>query len=108
MDNDEFAFGYEFVKKAKLREINFGEADTFGEKLMVAGEDDVRKGFKICKFCGKCSTVETSGFHRTAGGTQAAEGRPSQCLSMVHNYVNIKRRGRFMILKHQCTNWISL
>lgn len=53
MDNDEFAFGYEFVKKAKLREINFGESDTVGEKLTVAGVDDVRKGFKICKYCGK-------------------------------------------------------
>ena len=53
MNNDEFAFGYEFVKKAKLREINFGESDTVGETLMVAGEEDVRKGFKICKYCGK-------------------------------------------------------
>ncbi len=53
IDNDEFNFGYEFVKKAKLREINFGESDTVGERLMVAGEDDVRKGFKICKYCGK-------------------------------------------------------
>lgn len=53
MDNDDFAFGYEFVKKAKLREINFGESDTVGEKLAVAGVDDVRKGFRICKYCGK-------------------------------------------------------
>jgi DEAD/DEAH box helicase domain-containing protein len=53
MDNDEFNFGYEFVRKAILREINFGESDVAGEHLTVAGKEDVRKGFKICKYCGK-------------------------------------------------------
>ena len=31
MDNEEFPFGYEFVRKATLREINFGESDLTGE-----------------------------------------------------------------------------
>ncbi len=53
MDNDEFAFGYEFVKKATLREINFGESSIVGEKMTVSGIEEVRKGFKICKCCGK-------------------------------------------------------
>lgn len=53
MKNDEFDFGYEFVKKATLREINFGESDIVGERMTVSGVEDVRKGFKICKFCGK-------------------------------------------------------
>lgn len=53
MDNNEFSFGYEFVKKATMREINFGEKDLVGEKLTVAGTEEVRKGFKICKYCGK-------------------------------------------------------
>lgn len=53
MDNHEFSFGYEFVKKATLREINFGESDIVGEKLTVAGVEDIRKGFKVCKYCGK-------------------------------------------------------
>ncbi len=53
MDNEEFAFGYEFVRKATLREINFGERDIVGERLTVSGVEDVRKGFKICKYCGK-------------------------------------------------------
>ena len=53
MDNEEFNFGYEFVKKATLREINFGESDMVGEKLTVSGVEEVRKGFKICKYCGK-------------------------------------------------------
>ena len=53
MDNDEFPFGYEFVRNATLREINFGESDMVGDRLLVSGVDDVRKGFRICKYCGK-------------------------------------------------------
>ena len=70
MDNDEFAFGYEFVKKATLREINFGESDTVGEKLMVAGEEDVRKGFKICKYCGKVQPEKGRAVHTKFCKTQ--------------------------------------
>ena len=53
MDNEDFPFGYEFVRKATLREINFGERDITGEKLSVSGVEEVRKGFRICKYCGK-------------------------------------------------------
>ncbi|MBQ7433823.1 MAG: DEAD/DEAH box helicase [Lachnospiraceae bacterium] len=63
MDNEEFAFGYEFVKKATLREINFGESDMVGEKLTVSGVEDVRKGFKICKYCGKIQPEHGKGVH---------------------------------------------
>ena len=53
MDNKDFPFGYEFVRKATLREINFGESDMTGEKLSVSGVEEVRNGFRICKYCGK-------------------------------------------------------
>ena len=53
MDNDEFSFGYEFLQKANMREINFGEQSITGDKLFVAGREGVRKGFTICKYCGK-------------------------------------------------------
>ncbi len=53
MDNEDFPFEYEFVRKATLRKINFGESDMTGEKLSVSGVEDVRKGFKICRYCGK-------------------------------------------------------
>ena len=56
MDNEEFPFGYEFVRKATLREINFGESDLTGEKLSISGVEEVRKGFRICKYCGKIQT----------------------------------------------------
>ncbi|WP_302769899.1 MULTISPECIES: DEAD/DEAH box helicase [Roseburia] len=58
MDNDGFSFGYEFVHKATMREINFGEQAISGEKLSVAGHEGIRKGFTICKYCGK---IQVSG-----------------------------------------------
>lgn len=53
VEDDKHPFGFEFIKKATLREINFGELDSVGEKMRVAGKEDVRKGFKVCKHCGK-------------------------------------------------------
>lgn len=53
MDNEEFSFGYEFLRKATMREINFGEQAITGDKLYVAGHEGIRKGFTICKYCGK-------------------------------------------------------
>ena len=70
MNNEEFSFGYEFVKKAKLREINFGENDTVGESLTIAGEESVRKGFRICKYCGKVQSENGKAIHTKFCKTQ--------------------------------------
>lgn len=53
IDEDKYVFGFEFINKAILREINFGEVDNIGGRLTVAGREEVRKGFKVCKYCGK-------------------------------------------------------
>jgi len=50
---DDFPFGFEFLSKASFREINFGEKEEIGEKISVAGVELPRKGFLICKHCGK-------------------------------------------------------
>lgn len=52
IDNPEVPFGFEFVRTATFREINFGE--QFGEQnsFSVAGLKSSRKGFQICKHCG--------------------------------------------------------
>ena len=70
MNNAEFPFGYEFVRKATLREINFGESDSVGEKLSVSGVEDVRKGFKICKYCGKIQPDQGKARHSFACKTR--------------------------------------
>lgn len=53
VDSEEYAFGFEFMRKASLREINFGEKDEFAPKSIIAGQELSRKGFTICKHCGK-------------------------------------------------------
>ena len=52
IDNPEVPFGFEFVRSASLREVNFGE--QFGEhnNFSVAGQTSVRNGFQICRHCG--------------------------------------------------------
>ena len=81
MDNEEFPFGYEFVRKATLREINFGESDITGEKLSVSGVEDVRKGFKICKYCGKIQSDEGKPNH-----SYACKTRKMQLLAQADAY----------------------
>lgn len=51
--NEELPFGFEFVKKATFREINFGEGSEDSESFKVAGKVYPSKGFRICKVCGK-------------------------------------------------------
>ena len=52
IDNPEVPFGFEFVRSATFREVNFGE--QFGEhnNFSVAGQTSVRNGFQICRHCG--------------------------------------------------------
>lgn len=81
MDNADFPFGYEFVRKAVLREINFGESDMTGEKLSVSGVEDVRKGFRICKYCGKIQPE-----HGKANHTFACKTRKVPALAQTEAY----------------------
>ncbi len=53
MESDDLAFGFEFLSRAVFREINFGEKGEFGEKVTVAGAELPRKGFTLCRHCGK-------------------------------------------------------
>ena len=49
--NDERPFGFEFVRSATFREINFGEFGL-GTESAIAGELLARTGFSLCKHCG--------------------------------------------------------
>ena len=53
LDSDEVAFGFEFLSKAAFREVNFGEKGEFGDKVTIAGVELPRKGFALCRYCGK-------------------------------------------------------
>ena len=49
----DFPFGFDFLSKVDFCEINFGEKDEIGDKVTIAGVDMPRKGFKLCRVCGK-------------------------------------------------------
>ncbi len=53
IEDENCAFGFEFVKNALLREINFGEKLSIGNGIKIAGRVENVKGFEICKECGK-------------------------------------------------------
>ncbi|NCT69100.1 MAG: DEAD/DEAH box helicase [Rhodanobacteraceae bacterium] len=53
LESEEVAFGFEFIRKATFRDINFGESGKSGENFRVADRDSTRPGFKLCKHCGK-------------------------------------------------------
>lgn len=52
MDTETKPFGFEFIKKARFREINFGKQGNGDQVLNVAGVELARPGFRICKECG--------------------------------------------------------
>jgi len=45
-------FGFEFIKKATFKEINFGRQGGSDQVLNVAGVELARPGFRLCKECG--------------------------------------------------------
>lgn len=52
LESDDIAFGFEFIRRASFRDINFGEMGRNGESFRVADRDSVRPGFKLCRHCG--------------------------------------------------------
>jgi len=53
VEDSTFPFGFEFITKATLREVNFGKKDDGGEEIRIAGFETPRSGFSVCKHCGK-------------------------------------------------------
>jgi len=53
IDEPAVPFAFEYVRRARFREINFGEFTDNGSKFSIAGREEVRQGFLICRQCGK-------------------------------------------------------
>lgn len=51
--DERFAFGFEFLRDATIREINFGAAADNAEPFVAAGMKLPQSGFRICRCCGK-------------------------------------------------------
>jgi len=53
IESDQLVFGFEYISKATFREINFGEKGEGGKNITIAGVELPRKGFSLCRACGK-------------------------------------------------------
>jgi DEAD/DEAH box helicase domain-containing protein len=53
VDDDKLPFGFEYLKRATFREVNFGESSDQGRASLIAGRETVRPGFELCARCGK-------------------------------------------------------
>src|SRR5690606_27697001 len=47
LDSDELPFGFEFLRRAEFREINFGPKGGDTNNFSVAGREMPRKGFRL-------------------------------------------------------------
>jgi len=52
INSDRLPFGFEFIRKATFREMNFGERGGNSQLIHIAGEEASRPGFKLCCHCG--------------------------------------------------------
>lgn len=52
VDNAEVPFGFEYLSKVSLRDINFGSVAEDATEFYVAGDLKKKTGFKVCSDCG--------------------------------------------------------
>ncbi|MBY5946833.1 DEAD/DEAH box helicase [Photobacterium rosenbergii] len=52
VDNADVPFGFEYLSRVSLRDINFGSAAEDATEFYVAGEKKKKTGFKVCSDCG--------------------------------------------------------
>src|SRR5205085_2029065 len=53
LDCEEVPFGFEYLQKVQLQEVNFGEKNGGGKSVRVAGRDRTARSFELCESCGK-------------------------------------------------------
>ncbi len=88
LDDDKLPFGFEFVKRATFREVNFGESTDQGAKSTVAGQEGVRPGFQICIQCGKVQTPNKDPEHALSCPSRKEGAKPKikACLYLYREF----------------------
>lgn len=78
LQDDRLAFGFEAIRRADFRDINFGEMGRAGVTFSVASRDLSRPGFKLCRHCGMVQ----------GGGANAAQTHARDCRGYGQNDPN--------------------
>ena len=81
-------FGFEFIRKAKFREINFGKQGGSDQAFNVAGHELSRPGFRLCKECGMVQHRTNKPEHLFKCQYKQAEGNEGiiECLYLYREY----------------------
>lgn len=71
--DEEVPFGWEYVRRLMLREVNFGDRLGGGPTSRIGGREEPREGFAICADCGRVRT-EAHGAASLPGADTAGAG----------------------------------
>ena len=71
-------FAFEYLRRARFREVNFGTHADEGAKVTIAGREEVRQGFVICRHCGKVQPPPPKASDRRPPGPQHALWCPAR------------------------------
>lgn len=93
MKTDTKPFGFEFIKKALFKEINFGKQGGSDQLLNVAGVELARPGFRLCKECGTVQHRRNQAEHmfkcsykKTTSETEGAEAQAAGIIDCLYLY----------------------
>ncbi|MCM8885067.1 MAG: DEAD/DEAH box helicase [Candidatus Thiodiazotropha sp.] len=88
MKTDTRPFGFEFIRKATFREINFGKQGGSDQTFHVAGSELPRPGFRLCKECGTVQHRKSKPEHLFKCRYKNAEGNEGiiDCLYLYREY----------------------
>ena len=86
----DFPFGFEFLSNVDFCEINFGEVSEKGEKVTIAGIETPRKGFSICRLCGKVQSKKSEPSHALTCNArdQQSKNELIDCIYLYRKFVS--------------------
>lgn len=84
----DFPFGFEFLSKVDFCEINFGEKTEIGDHISIAGVEMPRKGFSICRICGKVQGKESSHAFTCTARDQESDKNLIDCIYLYRQFVS--------------------
>ncbi len=100
LDRPEAPFGYEYLRRATFREINFGPSSETGEASTIAGRREVRAGFTLCERCGTVQRPHEERKerkHTLACPTRSA-GAPESLVDCLYLYRELQSEAIRMLL----------
>lgn len=76
LESEQLTFGFEFIRSATFRDINFGERGRAGDSFKVADLESARPGFRLCRHCGM---VQKPVRRRREGEDEPAQNHSRDC-----------------------------